>query len=41
MHPSPDLTRVEDYLEAVYELAEKKAYARTSDIAEPHAAQIR
>ena len=29
-----DLTRVEDYLEVVYELIQKKGYARSSDIAE-------
>ena len=29
-----DLTRVEDYLEVVYDLIEQKGYARASDIAE-------
>jgi len=29
-----DLTRVEDYLEVVYELIERKGYARSADIAE-------
>ena len=29
-----DLTRVEDYLEVVYELIESKGYARSADIAE-------
>ena len=29
-----DLTRVEDYLEVVYELIQKKGYARSADIAE-------
>jgi Mn-dependent DtxR family transcriptional regulator len=36
MRPNPlsDLTRVEDYLEVVYDLIEQKGYARASDIAE-------
>ena len=36
MRPNPlaDLTRVEDYLEVVYELIRRKGYARPSDIAE-------
>jgi Mn-dependent DtxR family transcriptional regulator len=29
-----DLTRVEDYLEVIYELIQKKGYARSADIAE-------
>ena len=29
-----DLTRVEDYLEVVYELIQRKGYARSADIAE-------
>ena len=29
-----DLTRVEDYLEVVYELIQRKGYARPSDIAQ-------
>ena len=33
-NPVSDLTRVEDYLEVVYELIERKGYARSSDIAE-------
>ena len=33
-NPAFDLTRVEDYLEVVYELIEKKGYARSADIAE-------
>jgi DtxR family manganese transport transcriptional regulator len=33
-NPLSDLTRVEDYLEAVYELIQRKGYARSSDIAE-------
>ena len=33
-NPASDLTRVEDYLEVVYELIQKKGYARSSDIAE-------
>jgi Mn-dependent DtxR family transcriptional regulator len=33
-NPLSDLTRVEDYLEVVYELIQKKGYARPSDIAE-------
>jgi DtxR family manganese transport transcriptional regulator len=34
--PNPlfDLTRVEDYIEVVYELVQRKGYARSSDIAE-------
>jgi Mn-dependent DtxR family transcriptional regulator len=32
--PVSDLTRVEDYLEVVYELIKSKGYARSSDIAE-------
>ncbi len=32
--PASDLTRVEDYLEVVYELIKKKGYARSADIAE-------
>jgi len=36
MRPNPlaDMTRVEDYLEVVYELIRRKGYARPSDIAE-------
>ena len=38
LHPRPnplaDLTRVEDYLEVVYELINRKGYARPSEIAE-------
>jgi len=36
MRPNPlaDLTRVEDYLEVVYDLINQKGYARPSDIAE-------
>lgn len=36
MQPNPlaDLTRVEDYLEVVYDLINRKGYARSSDIAE-------
>jgi len=36
MRPNPlsDLTRVEDYIEVVYELIKRKGYARPSDIAE-------
>jgi Mn-dependent DtxR family transcriptional regulator len=34
LNPLSDLTRVEDYLEVVYELIEKKGYARPADIAE-------
>jgi len=36
MRPNPlaDLTRVEDYLEVVYDLINRKGYARPSDIAE-------
>ena len=34
MNPVFDLTRVEDYLEVVYELIQKKGYARSADIAE-------
>lgn len=33
-NPLSDLTRVEDYIEVVYELIQKKGYARSSDIAE-------
>jgi DtxR family manganese transport transcriptional regulator len=33
-NPASDLTRVEDYLEAVYQLIQEKGYARSSDIAE-------
>jgi DtxR family transcriptional regulator, manganese transport regulator len=33
-NPASDLTRVEDYLEVVYELIQKKGYARAADIAE-------
>jgi Mn-dependent DtxR family transcriptional regulator len=33
-NPAFDLTRVEDYLEVVYELIQKKGYARSADIAE-------
>jgi Mn-dependent DtxR family transcriptional regulator len=33
-NPSSDLTRTEDYLEAVYDLVRTKGYARPSDIAE-------
>ena len=33
-NPLSDLTRVEDYLEVVYELIQSKGYARPSDIAE-------
>jgi Mn-dependent DtxR family transcriptional regulator len=33
-NPLSDLTRVEDYLEVVYELIQRKGYARSSDIAE-------
>jgi Mn-dependent DtxR family transcriptional regulator len=33
-NPAFDLTRVEDYLEVVYGLIQKKGYARTADIAE-------
>src|SRR5208282_1977762 len=33
-NPAFDLTRVEDYLEVVYELIQKKGYARTADIAQ-------
>lgn len=32
--PAADLTRVEDYIEVVYELIQKKGYARSADIAE-------
>jgi Mn-dependent DtxR family transcriptional regulator len=32
-NPASDLTRVEDYLEVVYELIQKKGYARSADIA--------
>ena len=34
LNPAFDLTRVEDYLEVVYELIQKKGYARSADIAE-------
>jgi Mn-dependent DtxR family transcriptional regulator len=34
LNPVSDLTRVEDYLEVVYELIQKKGYARSADIAE-------
>ncbi len=34
LNPVFDLTRVEDYLEVVYELIQKKGYARSADIAE-------
>jgi Mn-dependent DtxR family transcriptional regulator len=33
-NPASDLTRVEDYLEVVYGLIQKKGYARSADIAE-------
>ena len=33
-NPLADLTRVEDYLEVVYDLIQEKGYARFSDIAE-------
>jgi Mn-dependent DtxR family transcriptional regulator len=33
-NPLTDLTRVEDYLEVIYELIQKKGYARPADIAE-------
>jgi DtxR family transcriptional regulator, manganese transport regulator len=33
-NPVSDLTRVEDYLEVMYELIKSKGYARSSDIAE-------
>jgi len=33
-NPLSDLTRVEDYIEVVYELISRKGYARPSDIAE-------
>jgi Mn-dependent DtxR family transcriptional regulator len=33
-NPLSDLTRVEDYLEVVYDLIPRKGYARSSDIAE-------
>jgi len=33
-NPASDLTRVEDYLEVVYELIQKKGYARAADIAQ-------
>jgi len=32
-NPASDLTRVEDYLEVIYELIQKKGYARSADIA--------
>ena len=34
LNPVFDLTRVEDYLEVVYELIQKKGYARSADIAD-------
>ncbi len=34
LNPVSDLTRVEDYLEVVFELIQKKGYARSADIAE-------
>jgi DtxR family transcriptional regulator, manganese transport regulator len=34
LNPVFDLTRVEDYLEVVYDLIQKKGYARSADIAE-------
>jgi len=34
LKPVSDLTRVEDYLEVVYELIRRKGYARPADIAE-------
>ena len=34
LKPVSDLTRVEDYLEVIYELIQKKGYARSADIAE-------
>ncbi len=34
LKPPFDLTRVEDYLEVIYELIQKKGYARSADIAE-------
>ena len=33
-NPLSDLTRVEDYLEVVYDLIQQKGYARAADIAE-------
>jgi Mn-dependent DtxR family transcriptional regulator len=33
-NPAIDLTRVEDYLEVIYKLIQKKGYARSADIAE-------
>ena len=33
-NPLADLTRVEDYLEVVYDLIQQKGYARSADIAE-------
>jgi Mn-dependent DtxR family transcriptional regulator len=33
-NPLHDLTRVEDYIEVVYELTQRKGYARSIDIAE-------
>ncbi|HUK50532.1 MAG TPA: transcriptional regulator MntR [Terriglobales bacterium] len=33
-NPASDLTRVEDYLEVVYGLIQRKGYARAADIAE-------
>ena len=33
-NPASDLTRVEDYLEVVYGLVERKGYARAADIAQ-------
>jgi Mn-dependent DtxR family transcriptional regulator len=32
-NPLSDLTRVEDYIEVIYELIQRKGYARSSDIA--------
>jgi|APFre7841882654_1041346.scaffolds.fasta_scaffold149972_1 Mn-dependent DtxR family transcriptional regulator len=34
LNPVSDLTRVEDYLEVIYDLIQKKGYARSIDIAE-------
>jgi Mn-dependent DtxR family transcriptional regulator len=34
LKPVSDLTRVEDYLEVVYELIRRKGYARSADIAQ-------
>jgi len=33
-NPASDLTRVEDYLEIIYEIIQKKGYARSADIGE-------